>query len=783
MTLGTTPITGPGILDLSGQNIAISSSGFTLAPTTATINLSSSTINGPGTLTNAPGSTLVLRNTVVNAPLANQGVIVSFGTASAINGTFTTTSASSINLTSNDTDGYAYLTFANGFTNNGAIIFGNNSSSGYITDLTITTGAVTNSTTGTITATVVGATAGRVATLSGSLSNQGGKITVGANADLKITSSITLGTTTIIGPGILDLTGQAIAISSGGFTLAPTTATINFSSSTITGPGTLTNAPGSTLVLRNTVVNAPLANQGVIVSFGTASAINGTFTTTSASSINLTSNDTDGYAYLTFANGFTNNGAIIFGNNSSSGYITDLTITTGAVTNSTTGTITTTVVGAAAGRVATLSGSLSNQGGKITVGANADLKITSSVTLGTTTIIGPGILDLTGQAIAISSGGFTYGPTTATINFSSATINGPGTLTNAPGATLVLRNTVVNATFVNQGTLASYGTASSITGLFTTVAGSTISLSSNDTDGYAYLTIAKSFTNNGTIILSDNSSSGYITDLVVTGGTLTNAASALIVSTGQGAAAGQVNNIGASVVNSGTLAVSFGLTIAGAYTQASTGSFALTIGSPGATIQGVAKLAGLLDLYVPSGYKLTLGQSYPVMTYTSRSGDFTALDGNNVPGFALSKVAGATSYAVKAGPAPADTVAPTISAFTPSTPVNGRHELYLQHHLRRQSFAGCHDALQHQREGDRPRRLQPVRQAPVDQQDQRRHPANRRLLNHPARRHGRLRQQWRLYRDPSIRQRQGHARQRRCRQSGRHLHHQYPARPGWHRLQ
>ena len=92
------------------------------------------------------------------------------------------------------------------------------------------------------------------------------------------------------------------------------------------------------------------------------------------------------------------------------------------------------------------------------------------------------------------------------VTLTNATVNGPGTLTNASGETLTLSDTKVNAPLVNQGTVAVTNTGNTIAGGFTASAGSTLNLSDNN--NYAQLTFSGGFTNDGTIALSTNGHRG-----------------------------------------------------------------------------------------------------------------------------------------------------------------------------------------------------------------------------------------------------------------------------------
>src|SRR5205823_2571752 len=88
------------------------------------------------------------------------------------------------------------------------------------------------------------------------------------------------------------------------------------------------------------------------------------------------------------------------------------------------------------------------------------------------------------------------------ITLSTATINGPGTITNSAGQTLTLLGTTIGATsgLINQGTVISHG-ANTINGPYTAAGGSLLRV--ENTSGFnAALTVANGFTNNGSIELT-----------------------------------------------------------------------------------------------------------------------------------------------------------------------------------------------------------------------------------------------------------------------------------------
>src|SRR6266545_6254731 len=104
---------------------------------------------------------------------------------------------------------------------------------------------------------------------------------------------------------------------------------------------------------------------------------------------------------------------------------------------------------------------------------------------------------------------------------SSATINGPGLLTNDLGRFLNVRSSTINADLDNHGTLLVNG-SSPFNGALTTGDTSVIRVQGNGTYSTGTMTVLNGFTNNGTIELTDTTSS-YGANLNVTNGILVNA--------------------------------------------------------------------------------------------------------------------------------------------------------------------------------------------------------------------------------------------------------------------
>ena len=123
------------------------------------------------------------------------------------------------------------------------------------------------------------------------------------------------------------------------------------------------------------------------------------------------------------------------------------------------------------------------------------------------------------------------------------------------------------------------------------------------------------------------------------------------------------------------------LTVAGPVTQTATSHLAIQIGGTTVGTQydrldvdGTAALAGTLDLSTTNGFVPALGQTFTVLTATSRSGAFanvTGLYAGSGRQYAVSYTPTAVVVTVVAGPAGPDLVvatAPTTSPFVPGAP-------------------------------------------------------------------------------------------------------------------
>jgi fibronectin-binding autotransporter adhesin len=626
---GTLSGTGRVVFTSTTANLTPDMSTATLA-----FSITNATVNGPGSFTNSAGRTTVVTGGTFNAPLINEGQVIvrSVGT---INGSLTTTAGSTLRIEGDAFFSSATATLANGFTNNGTIELSAINGSGTTAQLNVTTGALVNGSGGAI---HVLAGNGGARTIGAQLNNQGiltvtqpltlsktsaahqnsgtidisggdltisqsgvgagfttaGSIVIGAGRTLAVTSGLfdyaggTLG-----GTGTVQWNGGTLNL---GASLSNATLSVTLTNQTVNGPGSLTNAAGRTLILTGGIVNAPLANQGLLTLRGVPT-LNGALTTTAGSTLRVEGDAFFSSATTTVLNGFVNNGTIELNAINGSGTTAQLNVTTGTLVNAAGATINS-LTGNGGGR--TIGAQLDNQGiivvsqpltisktsaahqssGTIDV-VGADLTLTQSGG-GASFTISAGAINVTAtRTFSVLNGTFNYAGGTvggagsvvwnnATVNLTpdfdnaitgltltNAVVNGPGRLTNTAGRTLILTGGQISAPVANDGQLIVRGSAS-MTGPLTTSAGSTLRVEGDAFFSSALLTVQNGFTNLGTIELDAVNGSGTTAQLTVTTGTLVNAVGAVITAL---PGAGSTRHLSAQLDNQGSIVVNQPLTI------------------------------------------------------------------------------------------------------------------------------------------------------------------------------------------------------------------------------
>ena len=436
---------------------------------------------------------------------------------------------------------------------------------------------------------------------------------------------------------------------------------LSLTNASLEGTGTITNAAGRTIKLRSSAIVAPFINDGALLVDGTTSIDGPFSTGTGSLVRVQGNNVTGFSRLTLLGGSFTNNGQIVLTDSASaSGAGLDLTtgILTNAsgasilaeagagggrqlnaafdnqgtftvnaaqpvtVNKSAAQHVNSGSIVVSAGQLsisqtgaATLahSGTINLSGGNLTVSqATTDTFIvTGSILIGAgrTFTVGGGRLKYESSArveglgevvlqsavtldnmVAISND-------TLGLRLANATIQGPGTLTNAAGRTIAMRSSTVNAPLITNGTFLIDGT-NTFGGPVSTGAGSLIRVQGNNVTGFSRLTVANGFINNGQIRLTDSASASGA-GLDVTNGTLTNSGGAAILAELGGGGSRQLN---AALDNQGALTVSVDSTRSLSVTKANaahlnTGTITIASGALTITQSGTSSFAqnGALD--------------------------------------------------------------------------------------------------------------------------------------------------------------------------------------------
>lgn len=186
------------------------------------------------------------------------------------------------------------------------------------------------------------------------------------------------------------------------------------------------------------------------------------------------------------------------------------------------------------------------------------------------------------------------------------TISGSGNIKNSGSMSLI--GGIVNSNFDNVGTLTARATCY-LNGTVTNASGATIKTEPIDGTG-CHLTIENGFTNNGTLAISDNtSSSSYTSLMTINTGTLVNSSTGVIdfqLASGRGG-----RQLNASTNNQGTIVVNFEATMGksnGTYTNS--GTINVVGGNLNLTSNSVFTNAGTFSISANKRFTLNGGTIY-----------------------------------------------------------------------------------------------------------------------------------------------------------------------------
>jgi hypothetical protein len=401
----------------------------------------------------------------------------------------------------------------------------------------------------------------------------------------------------------------------GGKIVATGSADVFMSGSTFTeGAGTTS---GSKPVVVDDGTLAYSGSGASAIAMHGSSALSGSLSAGQSLSIESTGGE---HAIATAATSFTNAGAITLTNGDSAGNFATLVISSGALTNS--GTITTQP---ANGGVRSLQGNLTNTG-TLAINANTAYNASGATLTNSGAInIATGVaLSATGiPTISNETGGTIAGTGTGALVQTEGTFNeGLGTTTGS--LPVILDRVALHYTNKGKSTIALRG-SSTLSG--TINAGQTLSIQSTASE-HATTTAAGSFTNSGTIVLTNGDTAGDNATLSLAGGTLANKGTVKVENPHGGA-----RQIEGGLNNEKTVSIAAGetLKLTGSYMQTTKGSLTIAIASASSfgvlSATGAATLAGALSVAPVKGFKGSLGQTYGILSASSLTGTFSDVDG------------------------------------------------------------------------------------------------------------------------------------------------------------
>ncbi len=501
----------------------------------------------------------------------------------------------------------ALATWAKGFTNTSTITLTNADECGNSEELAVTEGTLLNE--------------GKINVEAG----VGGSRTLQANIVNKGTLAIDRSTTFNTSKAVFTNEGS-VTIASGAVFSFPSSNTINSNSGSFAASGTgyLVMSGGGDIFNQGAgdETGAPVyVEDGTLNYLGAGTA---TVDLRGVSSVSgnvgagqlLTIESTCGKnALATWAKGFTNTSTITLTNADECGNSEELAVTEGTLLNE--------------GKINVEAG----VGGSRTLQANIVNKGTLAIDRSTTFNTSKAVFTNEGS-VTIASGAVFSFPSSNTINSNSGSFaaSGTGYLVMSGGGDIFNQGggkETGEPVYIEDGALNFTGTAQSafvLRGIVTMTGevAKSDKVTIESTCGKNTEVNASTFKNSGAMILTNSGACGNEASILLGAGTLTNKGTITVEQS-----YGGVRKIEGSLTNEKTLTLvgEPTLKVTGSYTQTTKGSLKVPIAS--ATSYGViaasgsASIAGKLTLSQAKTFKATVGQSFPIITASSESGNFT----------------------------------------------------------------------------------------------------------------------------------------------------------------
>jgi len=650
-----------GVFNLAG-NLAFGLSG-TLT-NRGGISWTSGTITGPGTLTNNGNFSIagvITKLFRAGAAIINAGTInwTDVGSIYSGEGTIFNNLAGAIFNIQGDVffDGNFYTGIPATFLNAGTII------KSIRTGTTTLEVALNNNGT-------VEVRAGTVNLSLGGKSS-GGIFTVanGANLNLSGGTHILSGLYSGLGAGLVQLTGGTLQIDSTGVTFNFIGGGFRWSGGTITGPGTLTNKGDFSIagvITKLFRAGATMINAGTInwTDAGSIYSGEGTIFNNLAGAIFNILGDAffDGNFYSGIPATFINAGTVIKS-------LSPGTTTFDAIFNNIGG-----IIDVQSGTI-NLSRGGNSTGGIFTVADGATLSLRDGIHLfsGTYSGLGAGLVQLAGAILQIDSTGTIFNFTGGGFDWAGGIITGPGTLTNNGNFSItgdITKSFRGGATIINAGIVTWTDIGSIFSGegtIFNNLAGATFAIQGEAYfDGNFYSGNPLTFLNAGTVIKSIGIGTTTLEVIFNNTGTVemqtgtlhfpleyTQTAGTTILNGGNITSTTTLNIQGGTLSGAGTVTANVNLAgqlhpggkgspgilnIVGNYIQFPSGASNIEIGglnigvqSDQLNISGRATFDGALDISLINSFIPTLNNSFQIVNFGSRVGDFTELNGLGLP--------------------------------------------------------------------------------------------------------------------------------------------------------
>jgi len=570
------------IIDATGSNYTVTLdvnptiAGFTLNSANATFSASGQTftVNGPA---NVSAGTLLWRSSTWTGTgtLTNAASMVAQG-SSLVSSTFAQNGT--LWVQGSNVGQHATLTAASGFNNAGAIRLESIDQT-WASNLTMTSGTLTNMPTGVINANA-GSGGGR--TISANLTNNG---TVNLNTGSTALAGVFTNTAgfNIPATGAVTMNGSSQAFNQNGGTFSNAgSLSLSLGAVFTQNGGTLNNTGSFALSDGNLNLNAgtvssttPMILTHAALTIGSASTASGTIVIHGACTLSgnvqagqtvwVQGSNVGQHATLTAASGFSNAGAIRL-ESIDQNWASNLTVTSGTLTNAGAGVIN---VNAGSGGGRTISANLTNNGtvnlntgstalaGVFTNTAGFNIPATGAVTMNGSgqalnqdggTFSNAGSVSLSSGAVFTQNGGTLNNTGSFALSDGNLNLNG-GAVTGTTPMILTHAALVIGSGATAGGTIIIHG-ACTLSGNLQ--AGQTVWVQGSNVGQHATLTAASGFSNAGAIRL-ESIDQNWASNLTVTSGTLTNTTTGVII---VNPGTGGERTLAAQLDNQGTVNIS-----------------------------------------------------------------------------------------------------------------------------------------------------------------------------------------------------------------------------------